>query len=91
MVYICISLMISDVESLLCTCWLSVYLLWKKCLFTSVHSLFAFLLLISLYILDTSLLSDTACRYVLLFGSSLVVDGFLCFAEPFYLSIYLFI
>ena len=54
-VYICIFLIISDVESLLCTCWLSVYLLWKK-MSIQLYPLIAFLLLSSFYILDTTLI-----------------------------------
>ena len=35
MVLIYIYLMISDIEHLLCTCWLFICLLWEKCLFRS--------------------------------------------------------
>lgn len=73
MVWICISLVVSGVEHLLCTYWPSIYL-WKNMfiwLFTSsayfLIGLFAFLVLSVrglLYILDINPLSDIGFAYI---------------------------
>ena len=64
-VLICFSLIVSDVEHLLPTCWLSVYLLWKNLFRSSANLIIrsAPLILSSvsfLHILDINFLSDVS-------------------------------
>ena len=86
---ICISLAISNVEHLICVCWSSVCLLWRKVFRYSAHFIivfFVFLLLSymsCLYILDINLLSVASFANTFSHSYFHFVYDFLCHAKVF--------
>ena len=96
-VFICISQRLVTLYIFSCTCWPSVCILWKNCLFRSsaqflirsLMYLFDVELYESLFIWDINPLGYIVRKYLLLFSrlSFYLVDSFLCCAEAFWFDV----